>query len=73
MFEYDLKGSTTSVAGAFDTNGNFFPLDSLPQQINRDGAGNVQSIVASYKGSTWTQTYSYINGFVTNISGWVKA
>lgn len=66
-------GAIHAVTGAFDTSGRFFPLDSLPQQINRDGAGNVTSIVATDGTRTFTQTYTYTNGNVTGISGWVRS
>lgn len=62
-----------NIAGALDTRGDFFPLDSLPQVFNRDGAGNVTSIVATQGSKTYTQTYTYTNGLVTGITGWVRA
>jgi hypothetical protein len=67
------SGASQSVSGAYDTIGNFFPLDSLPQHFERDGSGNVLSITVTDGKSTWTQTYTYVNGFVSDISGWVKA
>lgn len=68
-----INGASQMVAGAFDTNGNFFPLDSLAQHFNRDANGAVTSIVATNDTHTWTQTYTYTNGMVSDISGWVKA
>lgn len=73
MFANDFRGANGLVNGQYDSNGDFFPLDSLNQQINRDGDGKVLSIVASVRGTTYTQTYTYTNGLVSNISGWVKA
>lgn len=67
------KWAEQTVSGALDTDGKFFPLDSLAQTFARDGAGNILSIVASDGTNTWTQTFTYKNGLVSAISGWVKA
>lgn len=66
------EGAEGEVSGAYDTNGVFFPLDSLKQKFNRDASGNVTSIVASYNKTRWTQTITYLNGLVDEVSGWVK-
>jgi hypothetical protein len=61
------------ISGALDTEGHFFPLDSLQQTLTRDaGTGNVTKIVATNGTNTWTQTMTYTSGLLTNISGWVK-
>lgn len=67
------EGAERSVSGAYDSNGVFFPLDSLKQKFNRDGAGNITSIVASYDRFRWTQTFTYVNGQLDEISAWVKS
>jgi hypothetical protein len=64
-------GANTVVNGAFDTNGRFFPLDSLSQDFIRDANGVLQKIVAHMGTSTFTQTFTYTNGLVSNVSGWV--
>lgn len=61
------------MSGVLDTGGNFVPLDSLAQHFNRDGSGNVTSIVASNGTDTWTQTFTYVTGALSDITGWVKA
>lgn len=66
------SGAIHVVSGAFDTSGRFFPLDSLPQQYSRDSAGNVISIMAGSGTLMWTQNYTYANGLVVNISGWIR-
>lgn len=67
------RGANDVVSGAYDTEGRFFPLDSLPTTINKDTSGNVVSIVAtSLSGKlTWTQSYTYTSTS-TVISGWVR-
>lgn len=61
------------VRGAYDINGNFFPLDSLDRTYNRNGSGQITSIVATDGASTWTQTWAYSNGVLQNMSRWVKS
>lgn len=63
------------VSGAYDINGNFFPLDSLDQTYFYNASEQVSSIVATDGSSTWTQTYTYtsVGGKILNISRWVKA
>jgi hypothetical protein len=67
------EGAEGVTVGAYDTQGVFFSLDSLKQKFNRDGAGNVTSVVASLDDWHWTQTFTYVNGKVDEVSGWVKS
>lgn len=60
------------VSGVLDTEGRFFPLDSLEQTFNRDANGRLTTVVASDGTSSWTQTYDYKNETVSHISPWVR-
>lgn len=66
-----ISASSQIVSGAYDSAGNFFPLDSCHQKINKDAGGNVTSIEATYGTDVWVQTYTY-NVNDTQISQWVK-
>jgi hypothetical protein len=60
------------VPGVLDTDGHFFPLESIERTFNRDSNGNITTVVATDGTNSWTQTYNYKNGYVSHISAWVQ-
>lgn len=65
------KAYTQSVSGAFDSSGEFFPLDSCAQNIAKNSSGQVTQIDATDGVNTWRQTYTYTAAGMA-ISMWVK-
>ena len=53
------------------SDGKQLDLDSLPQTLNYTG-GQLTSIVVSYAGHTYTQTFTYTSGVLTSVSNWVQ-
>lgn len=66
------EGAKGVVVGAYDVDGVFFPLDSIKQKYNYNAEGKVTSIVASRGEYRWTQTFTYVNSKLDNVSDWVK-
>jgi hypothetical protein len=66
-------GANSVVAGAIDSDGEFFPLDSLKKVVNRNASGQPITVVASGFGKSWTRTYTYVAGQFKEYSLWVKS
>lgn len=54
------------------SDGTQLPLDSIPGTITYSGSF-VSTIVVSYEGNTYTQTFSNNGTVITGFSNWVKS
>lgn len=63
----------------WDTDGNVLPwyFNSRPRAMTYDGSNRLQTEVVTGQGDeaavTWTKTYTYTDGNLTGISGWVRS
>jgi hypothetical protein len=53
------------------SDGAALPIDSLAQ-VPAYTSGNLTSLTVTHGGSSYRQTFTYVSGVLTNISGWVK-
>lgn len=67
-----MQGAQPTVSGVFDSNGNFFPLESAAVVPGYDTSGNMITETAVFGPFTWVKTYSYTNGVYGGSSQWVK-
>lgn len=68
-------GASTANGGGTDSTGGALPagFDHLEQNFTYNAAGKVVTIAKISGANTYTQTFTYTDGNVTNISKWVKS
>lgn len=59
--------------GTYDsTLQDFIPIDDMPQTLAYNVDDTLNYVEATNGTKTWRQTYTYTDGKLTGISGWVE-
>lgn len=58
--------------GITASDGVNFELEDLDQTLTYNGDGTLNYIQVQYRGNTYRQTFTWVNGKNTAISRWVK-